>query len=860
MVIKFHSMAIAKFKVLISISWAIILATGCSKSPEFGVSRELATERKNNLSNIEYAIYLSVPSSKSDSVPGRVEMSFELKERQRVIVDYRLSDSSLLSITINSRVFSTKPENGHIIIPARFLCQGANKVDIDFYAGKASLNRKDDFMYSLLVPDRASTVFPCFDQPDLKACFDLTIEVPKTWIAVTNSATANSMETDTSKIFMFDKTKPISTYLFAFAAGKFDTLSRTENGRKIILYHRESDSKKVKRNLDAIFSSHFHALNWLENYAGIVYPFEKLDIVLIPDFQYSGMEHPGAIFYRDSKLFLDENPSENQKLNQANLIAHEVSHQWFGNLVTMCWFNDVWMKEVFAGLMADKIVNPQFPQINHQLAFLLSHYPKAYSVDRTKGSNPIRQNLDNLLLAGTLYGDIIYHKAPIAMMQLEQTIGPDLFQQGIRNYLNTYKMGNASWDQLIGILDSLTPLNLKSWSKSWIEQAEMPTITATQLNDKNEGHHVELHQKTKNLFIPMVYNISLYNEKKTKIELKVDQNKPLVEVFENPDVEFTTSSLQPNSDGLGYGLFIPDSASLSILSSTNNYIENAVSRASNLISIHELFLNGKIKSEPYFKFLLTSLTREKEPQIRNYILGNIEMLWWQFMNEDERIKQSQLLEFTLYKLFNSKQISIDERKPIFQTYSKVAISNESVESLIDYWSGKSKIDGITLSEQDFTNLAYEIAVRGVHESDSILDIQQQRIANPDRLAKFRFIKRAVSSDEAVRDDFFHTLFNAENRRPEPWVSEALRYFNHPLRSSYSIHYLTASLDLLPEIQQTGDIFFPKIWLDATLWGHQSSQAAKIVLDWLNTHPNVSDNLKNKLKQSADLLFRASNMH
>jgi aminopeptidase N len=153
----------------------------------------------------------------------------------------------------------------------------------------------------------------------------------------------------------------------------------------------------------------------------------------------------------------------------------------------MCWFNDVWMKEVFAGLMADKIVNPQFPHINHQLAFLLTHYPKAYSVDRTKGSNPIRQNLDNLLLAGTLYGDIIYHKAPIAMMQLEQTIGPDLFQQGIRNYLNTYKMGNASWDQLIGILDSLTPLNLKSWSKSWIEQAEMPTITEPKLTIKTKG-------------------------------------------------------------------------------------------------------------------------------------------------------------------------------------------------------------------------------------------------------------------------------------------------------------------------------------------------------------------------------------
>ena len=197
---------------------------------------------------------------------------------------------------------------------------------------------------------------------------------------------------------MFGKTQPLSTYLFAFAAGKFDTISRTENNRKIVLYHRENDLKKVERNLDAIFSSHFHSLNWLESYTGIPYPFDKLDIVLIPDFQYSGMEHSGAIFYRDARLLLDENPSVNQKLGQANLIAHEVAHQWFGNLVTMRWFNDVWLKEVFAGLMADKIVNPQFPEVNHRLSFLLSHYPRAYSVDRTSGSNPIQMKVRHLTL------------------------------------------------------------------------------------------------------------------------------------------------------------------------------------------------------------------------------------------------------------------------------------------------------------------------------------------------------------------------------------------------------------------------------------------------------------------------------
>ena len=838
----------------INVVIALLLAISCSKAPELGVSKELAAIRKENISNINYSIYISVPSNMESKIPSRVEISFELKKLQRVVLDYRMNDSSLKSVTVNSRVYNTKPENGHIAIPAWYLYKGANKVDIDFYAGESSLNRKKDFLYTLLVPDRASTVFPCFDQPDMKAIFNLTLEVPKDWTAVTNSAAENSMQTDTSKIFMFGKTQPLSTYLFAFAAGKFDTISRTENNRKIVLYHRESDLKKVERNLDAIFNSHFHSLNWLESYTGIPYPFDKLDIVLIPDFQYSGMEHSGAIFYRDARLLLDENPSVNQKLGQANLIAHEVAHQWFGNLVTMRWFNDVWLKEVFAGLMADKIVNPQFPEVNHQLSFLLSHYPRAYSVDRTSGSNPIQQKLDNLLFAGTLYGDIIYHKAPIAMMQLEKTMGEELFQKGVQQYLKQYCMANADWNELISVFDTLTPIDLKNWSKAWVEQAELPIISSKIKHDKDSSMTLCLSQKTKGIEIPMEYSVAIIDENSKVETYNIKHNDSQVKI----NIDNNDNIILLNSNGLGYGQFITEQDNLNKLINSSVVIDDALARASNLISVNEIFLNGKLNKTEYFNFLLSSLNKEKEPQIRNYLLSNIEMVWWQFMTQDERTKQSQFLEFTLYKLFNSKNIPVDERKPIFQTYTRTAISSEAIENLVDFWNSTAKIDGITLSEQDLTNLALEIAVRGVHEADSLLGVQLNRITNNDRLSKFRFVKRAVSNDEAIRDDFFHSLFNAQNRRPEPWVTEALRYFNHPLRTAHSIHYLTASLDLLPEIQQTGDIFFPKMWLDATLWGHSSPEAAKIVVDWLNSHPQVSENLRNKLKQSADMLFRTTN--
>ena len=159
---------------------------------------------------------------------------------------------------------------------------------------------------------------------------------------------------------IFAETQPLPTYLVAFAAGKFEAETAERGGRTFTMYHRETDAAKVARNRDALFDLHAKSLAWLEDYTGIKYPWGKFDFVLIPSFQFGGMEHPGAIFYNASSMMLDESATQNQLLNRASTIAHETAHMWFGDLVTMRWFNDVWMKEVMANFMAAKIVNPRF--------------------------------------------------------------------------------------------------------------------------------------------------------------------------------------------------------------------------------------------------------------------------------------------------------------------------------------------------------------------------------------------------------------------------------------------------------------------------------------------------------------------
>ena len=366
---------------------------------------------------------------------------------------------------------------GHLIIPASATRAGENAIRIAFLAGDDSLNRNDDFLYTLFVPARAHFAWPCFDQPDLKARYSLTLNVPSGWQAVANGAELERAASGETTTVRFAETQPISTYLFAFAAGKFRVETAERNGRTFRMFHRETDDRKVARNRDAIFDLHARALAWLEEYTGIPYPWGKFDFVLIPSFQFGGMEHPGAIFYNASTLLLDESATQNQLLGRANTISHETSHMWFGDLVTMRWFNDVWMKEVMANFLAAKIVNPSFPEINHDLRFLLSHYPSAYGIDRTAGANPIRQNLANLDEAGTLYGSIIYDKAPVVIRQLETILGQQAFRDGMREYLKRYSFANATWLDLVRILGPHTSENLAAWSHAWVDLRGRPELT-----------------------------------------------------------------------------------------------------------------------------------------------------------------------------------------------------------------------------------------------------------------------------------------------------------------------------------------------------------------------------------------------
>lgn len=837
------------YSSLLVIFFSMLHLSACSQSPappnEPGVSLELAEFRKSLISDIRYTLYFNIPEDQQSQITATASITFNLeKDNADIPLDFRESADHLKTLSINGRPADIEFDNEHIILPSNYLSAGENEVKIEFITGESSLNRNPEYLYTLFVPDRARTAFPLFDQPDLKAIFDLTLEIPNSWEAIANARLESTIERESTKVLEFAPSDLFSSYLFSFVAGKFKTVSRTIEGLEMTLLHRETDSLKAERNLDDIFGLHASSLNWLEEYTGIDYPFQKFDFALIPSFQYGGMEHTGAIQYRAESLFLDEDPSESQLLSRASLIAHETAHMWFGNLVTMEWFNDVWTKEVFANFMAAKIVNPGFPDINHDLNFLLRHHPSSYSVDRTEGANPIRQQLDNLNEAGQMYGAIIYNKAPIMMRQLELILGEELFQNGIREYLEVYSFENATWPELINILDRKTDVNLTCWSEVWVNTAGRPHFTLDHTN-KSGIQIVQNDPLGDGRTWPQAFSI---------LELTGSDSVHHSITFESHSVPFhfnENSTYIFNSDGYGYGLF---PASLENLSYWDRLDDRT--KGAELINIYENVLEQTISPLAAFLALKALVETEKNQLLLNRALSHLENLYWNLLSENQRIEQSPQLESLLWDQMNQQNES-SRKRLFFNTFKEIAVTEEQVDKLHQIWSGDLQIEGLNLSETDYINIAGNLALKRPEEAQQILSTQLEEIEDGDRRRRFEFIMPALSPDQNERDLFFESLKEVENRGTESWVLSALSYLHHPLRTEESEKYLHPSLELLQEIQVTGDIFFPSRWLDATFSNHSSDRAVKTVRDFLDKRPETNPQLKMKILQSADMMFRAN---
>ena len=598
---------------MISVLFALSLAVADSLMAP-GVSHALARYRAEHVSDVRYDLYLDVTAK--TQATGHVTIHFTRSHGGDAYVDFR--GTSFDHVQVNGHDTPAVEYNrAHMRFEAALLRDGPNTIEADFVApiarAGASIIRftddtdKHDYLYTLLVPSDANLLFPCFDQPDLKAAFTLTMRAPADAKVLANSAPVSglSSEEHDARVWHFAPTKPIPTYLFAFAAGPFAQLTTPKASGS--LWVRASRAKEV--DADTLITLNQRAKRWLATYFDVPYPWadaqhgKDLDFLLAPAFPFGGMEHPGAIFYNEESFIFREPPTLPQRLGRRSTINHEVAHQWFGDYTTMRWFDDLWMKEGFATYMAAKI-QAATGDSSAWMSFYLANKPTAYAVDVTAGTTPVWQELGNLDQAKSNYGAIVYNKAPGVLKQLNHLVGEVAFRKGVHDFLVSHAFGNGTWQELLGDVGKASGRDLGPWGRTYFVRPGMPVVEQQmEIGANGRIKRLLLIQRPAQPSLsgsgvwPMKIDVRVEYGGASPVMIPVEIDSDTTDVLDARGLP-TPQFVYANANDYGYGLFFPDAQStaflLGLCAEHAPCERDGVSREPGVMSVRNAFLRAML--------------------------------------------------------------------------------------------------------------------------------------------------------------------------------------------------------------------------------------------------------------------------
>ena len=326
----------------------------------------------------------------------------------------------------------------------------------------------------------ARMMFPCRDEPGFKAVFHLRIKIPEDFSAVSNMPPIKTRKDGSTRIVEFDDTPPMSTYLVYVGAGKYAEVKDSSQKPEIIMSYPGSAIPSTNFPLEVARKS----VSYYEDYYGIKYALPKMHLLGIPEFGAGAMENWGAITFRETAVFVNKNSSQSTRKYVSDTIAHEIAHQWFGDLVTMKWWNDLWLNESFATFMSYKAVSAIYPEFDMWGDFVLSETAMAMSGDSLESTHPINVEVKDPEEIAQIFDEISYGKGGSVLRMIESYVGSENFRKGISLYLKEYSYRNAKNEDLWNSIEKASGMPVNSVMSQWINRPGYPFISAENSNGK----------------------------------------------------------------------------------------------------------------------------------------------------------------------------------------------------------------------------------------------------------------------------------------------------------------------------------------------------------------------------------------
>ncbi len=495
-----------------------------------------------------------------------------------------------------------------------------------WYTSKYEVNRQTKYIVTThFEPADARTVFPCVDHPLYKATFDISLLVEKNLTAVSNMPTCSEETKGTKKLISFDRTPIMSTYLLYLGVGEFSFYE--DSYKKIIIRGITTVGKEKHTKLAVEWTK--KCLSYFEEYFQMPYALPKVDLLAIPDFAAGAMENWGAITFRENLLLYYTNASSiATKQAITEVVAHELAHQWFGNLVTMKWWNDLWLNESFATFMAYKVVDHFYPEWHIWSDYITSMVFKGMDLDSLHSSHPIQVTINHVEQINELFDEIAYDKGGGILRMLEEYVGMHSFRDGLRNYIKTFAYKNTEGKDLWECLEKTSQKRVDTIMESFIVQSGFPLVKATK---KDIKLHISQEQ--------FLYT-SENKEKKWVIPLVIDTGKKDINaLIENATgtIPLPDSPLFLNCNKEYAGFYITEYDQILLTTFGKNLSKsNYTDRLGLIHDQYCLTLANRKTLKEFTQFIQTYFLSEKDPSVINYCISKLAQISLMVQNDEEK--------------------------------------------------------------------------------------------------------------------------------------------------------------------------------------------------------------------------------
>jgi aminopeptidase N len=669
-----------------------------------------AQDRKARLSEVQYQLAVELNDGENDKTfRGQSVIRFQLREANRPL-RLEFFEGKIFSLKVNGQTIGPEAKSPYwISLPAAQLKEGANTVEItyeqDYSRQGQGLHRfvdpqtKEVFLYTQFETFDNNRFMPSFDQPDLRATLELTVDAPAAWEVASTTTPRTEASGKGRTRWSFPATDPISTYLFSLIAGPFKIYRDQFENIPLRLFVRPSMAKYVRTK--EWFTITKQGLKFYNSYFGLRYPFKKYDQLIVPEFNAGAMENVAAVTFSENYLFRSE-PTRDQSRNLAGTILHEMAHMWFGDIVTMKWWNDLWLNESFATFMAATALHEATEFKEAWQDFFIDEKNWAYWEDSLVTTHPIEAPVNSVKDAFANFDGITYGKGAAVLKQLRAYITPAAFQRGIQTYIKTHAFKNAELKDFIAALQAQTDRDLNLWSTRWLRQAGTDKIAAKWTCENGSLAKVDLITTPAKgaQFRPQTVTVAIFQDKKGQLSaaqtIRVDLTKP-VETLTGPWP--CPAFVYPNFQDDGYIAVSLDPASLTFARAHLSGIDDKLLRSMVWDDVWEMVRNTELPLKDYIGVVKTNFPAEQDALLIKMIVSTISgrentsvLNYWP---QDERAKPERdafvaQMENEYLRRFKNAKPGSDSQRLWFDDYVSIAATPKALEVLAQ-WSGKNQV-------------------------------------------------------------------------------------------------------------------------------------------------------------------------